>query len=138
MLRSSPASNKRTWNPIRILRHNSSKDCVQDDLQGAAVESTEMELESRVMQWLQSSKPPSFSSRKHGSILEENISDEIEHETISKISDDSLESSCVLYHPDFADWASVRLSEAQASPFKSLDDATASITNLLKIPLIFQ
>jgi hypothetical protein len=136
------ASSKRIWNSTRMLRK---KECskAQQSLskpEGSAQtvaaydaeddESQDNELQTRVLEWLKDSKSihnPSDSMsnlRSKSDCLPQKYSD-----------------NCILYHPDFTDWALVEQEDTEAL-FNStraklsnlFDDATASISNMLRIP----
>jgi hypothetical protein len=131
---------KRKWNPIRFLRR---KENVQADSGYEEETAEEDELESRVHQWLKGSKTPSKGNdtRKQEPMQEDGFESILQTDSHSPQSVRALDDT--LYHPDFADWASVRLVEPQElsftadqtqSPFKVFDEATATISNLLKLP----
>jgi hypothetical protein len=120
-------------------------------VQRDVISTAEDELASRVRQWIKDSKPPRLCTRFRGqpisedflaNILEDEAKEDydaciLEHEAnaAQKISSSDI----ALYHPDFADWSSVKMANAQRSssarpsPFKALDDATASISNLFRV-----
>jgi hypothetical protein len=137
-------NSKRFWNPIRSFRRKESKKG-GESAQAESEPCEETELSSRVMQWLQDSKPPNQRTRNYDPILEDTCENVPECDSDIKHSRDAP-TGCILYHPDFADWSSIQESDFQTSspsssgdsPFKVLDDATASFSNLLRVPFALQ
>ena len=99
------------------------------------------ELESRVVQWLQESKPPSTVSIKTEPILEDMHESILEYNTDTVLCNEMSSSHDTLFHPDFADWATVQQTESKtkapsfsaANDLKVFDDAIASISSLLRV-----
>jgi hypothetical protein len=134
---------KRDLNPIRFLRRPSTSSSFEVNQVNMEPEYDDQaagkrELESRVHQWLKGSKPPAVITSKPAPMLEDNFENNIQQDESTAHNAVCLDDT--LYHPDFADWASVKLVEprkysytADPSPLKALDEATATISNLLKL-----
>jgi hypothetical protein len=146
-------NSKRSWNPIRVFRQKKSKQGKENakadpehSMRTACevVYTLETELETRVVQWIRDSKPPKHSKGKCKAILEETVENGNEHAPLIDSEREPKAMTSVLYHPDFKDWRAVNAvnqvdtqgieSSSLPSPFKVLDDAAASITDLIKIP----
>jgi hypothetical protein len=97
-----------------------------------------VDLENKVLQWLKNSKPPKLGSSRFEPRLQQTLESSSEYE--SNIMQDNAEIE-VLFHPDFADWTLLEGPKTQIvpaltteNPLRALDDAAASIAELLGIP----
>ena len=110
---------------------------------GAEVQDPDEELEIRVEQWLQDSEPPRIllfkPEPKAVGPQYYPLRNDV-NQRADLIQENEVSTPDVLYHPDFVDWTLVRIREDDQvdnpSPnvFQVLDEATESISNLLKSP----
>jgi hypothetical protein len=148
-------SKSRLWNAVRSLRGKRGKlldntQVTQDDSDSPSVEVEELEpeseLERQVKQWLSESFPP----QNIGSPASFDVHRDQDHRVQGKYrlqiaaGPEENESAMVLYHPDFADWASIHPSQCTMASsseengpddlIQVLDGATASLSKLLSAP----
>lgn len=135
-------SNKR-WNPVRILRR---RGCKEDKgpAPGALTsensccevgESQRDDLNSRVSEWLNASKLP-----EHATLHSEYMTGGFYSEISELGPTESKARKCVIYHPDFADWSSVKnvdigadSNSSSSRKLKMIDDASASLSSFLRV-----
>ena len=109
---------------------------------------SEKELEKRITQWLKDSQPPMCGEHNFSCNIQSEVESECSSSIIGrKISPKSREifHPDEIYHPDFVDWASIQNSDLQgipssygASPSNFLDHATATVSDLLRLPFDFR
>ncbi len=133
----------RIWNAVRSLRGEKGKSSVDFQDAPAMVEEPDLEseLEKRVKQWQSESSPPkNTTSPAPSSNTYQNQDCYLE---VCPQVGGTMENAGELYHPDFADWASIHADRTQyrriPSPEKTgpddllqiLDDATASLSKTI-------
>mmetsp|Transcript_25917 Transcript_25917/g.53877 ORF Transcript_25917/g.53877 Transcript_25917/m.53877 type:complete len:149 (-) Transcript_25917:99-545(-) len=140
----------RLWNAVRSLRGKKDKmpDCSQDNFYLAKDEDVEeSELETRVKRWQSESLPPNGTTSSPAKLKAGQSEDhyfEANQQVIGTMHDVEQADDEVLFHPDFADWASIHPtlgdrtpSPAEAGPdglLQVLNDATESLSKLLNAP----
>ena len=142
-------NNARLWDAVRSLRGKKDKllDTSQHSDSISDVKDEEIELESeleiRVKLWLSESSAPTFTRSPATDCKDQNCYVDACRQ-IHATPCVELASNDVLYHPDFADWASIHPTQSNRAPspaqirpnglLQVLDDATLSLSKLLIAP----
>ncbi len=108
---------------------------------------SDSELEQRVKRWLSESSLPKDSRSRASCYTRQNQDcyfDAGHQMDDGSMSDVEKADTGVIYHPDFADWASIHPTQGERTPspenlrpddlLQVLDDATASLSKLLSAP----
>jgi hypothetical protein len=137
------------WNSVQSLLRKKAKkarECAlgQDGLTYAGDEENEeavVQLESKVVQWLENSKLPT-SMPKPGPRGVASRAPDVGQRKESMYAKE-VSTSDVLYHPDFVDWSAVQIKKEDSkmdfpapNAFQVLKDATESISKTFRHPFV--